>query len=251
MHQAIVDGVTQAVLDQGFLTKAQIKETWAIREEDYKELQSRVLAGNTAIEKGPKGVGGLKSKKRMGKCPDDAIGDSLLLRTNWEAATVARLGDLLSLGVLEDLLGPLVQTLWSVRQAETGRNRRGTKRELAAALVIQHGVDLFCDCKIRKSVAKAAGVSAPANWHPGKPAAINFVVDSRFPRELAGIPAEDSLPDCEYLVGRFRLPQLLEFQEEVKGKLDQTLREPGSVPWSRCPPGRERRASPSRRSATG
>jgi hypothetical protein len=227
MNEAIVNAVTQAVLDQGALTKAQIQETWGIEEDDFIELQRRVQANDPCIRKGPRGVGGLRAKKRMGKRPAEAGGDSLLLRTSWEEETVARLSELLPHGVLEDLLGPLLQTVRRARQAEIGSDRRGTKRELAAALVLQHGVDLFCDRDIRRAVARAARVSGPASWHPGKPAAIKFVTDSRFPRELAGIPSEDSLPDFEYLEGRYQLPPLLGFQDEVKNELDRTLRNPG------------------------
>ena len=111
--------------------------------------------------------------------------------------------------------------------AETGTDRRGTKRELAAALVLQHGIDLFCDRGIRQAVSKAIHVVAPDKWHPGKAAAIKFVLEARFPRELAGIPTENSLPDFEYLEGRFLLLGLLEFQKEVMEELGGILKSPG------------------------
>ena len=79
----------------------------------------------------------------MGKCPAETSGTTLLLRTSWEEEAVARLSELLSHGKLEDLLGPLLQPLRRARQVKTGTDRRGTRRELAAALVLQHGVDLF------------------------------------------------------------------------------------------------------------
>jgi DNA repair protein RadD len=227
MTDTIVDGVIQAVLDQGILTKAQIQETWGIGEEDYKELRNRVLARQPAIRKGPPGVGGLKVGKHPGKHRVEVGGNPLLVRTDWEQGAVARLSELLSRGVLEDLLGPLLQSLRHARLAESGSARRSTKQELAAALLLNHGVDLFFDRDIRRAVAKATRVSAPSRWYPGKRAAIRFVSDAGFPRELAGIPAEDASPDHEYFDGRSGLPPLLDFQSEVKDELDRTLRSPG------------------------
>src|SRR5262249_24439792 len=126
------------------------------------------------------------------------------------------------------LLGDLLQTVRQVRKEQTGTDRRGTKRELAAALVLQHGVDLFCEKEIREAVAKAVDVEAPANWHPGKDAAVRFVLHADVPREFDGIPTPRGLPDYEYLEGRFSLQGLLPFQEEVKRGLDETLRTPGA-----------------------
>ncbi len=225
--QEVIEAVSQAVLEQGSLTKAQIEETWDIDEESYKELQRRVLATDTSIEKGPQRVGGFTTKKRGGKFPAEGEGDSLLLRSEWEKKTVARMSELLKHSELENMLGTLLQTLRRVRIEETGMDRRGTKLELATALVLQHGIDLFYDREIRRTVAKAVGIDAPDKWHPGKAAAIKFVLNAGFPDELAGIPTEDSLPDFEYLEGRFRLKTLWDFQTEVKEELDRTLKTPG------------------------
>ena len=90
----------------------------------------------------------------------------------------------------------------------TGEDRRGTKRELAAALIIAHGVDLFRHRGIRSLVAKRTDVAFPNRWHPGKGAALEFVRDVRFPPELTGIPAEDTPVDFEYLEGRVDLKPL-------------------------------------------
>jgi superfamily II DNA or RNA helicase len=128
---------------------------------------------------------------------------------------------------LEDLLGSLLQTVRQVRKSETGADRRGTKTELATALVLQHGIDLFCAGDIREAVARATGVGCPKRWHPGKTGAVEFVVATGFPQELAGIPTADSLPDYEFLEGRFSLQPLLDFQVEVKEKLYGILKQPG------------------------
>ena len=70
-------------------------------------------------------------------------------------------------------------------------------------------------------------MECPKRWHPGKDTAINFVIQTGFPRDMAGIPTPDVLPDYEYLEGRFRLRQLRDFQKEVKDALLERLRTPG------------------------
>ncbi len=219
--------VVSAILEQGEITKDQILETWGIAEEDYKELQKQVLKGNQSIEKGSRHSGGFVVKKRKGRLPEESTTEVLLLRTDWEKTAVARLAELLQHGKLEDLLGTLLQTVRQVRLAETGVDRRGQKSELATALVLQRGIDLFCETDIREAVGKSASVPAPSRWHPGKPAAIDFVANTGFPRELAGLPTEEGLPDFEYLEGRFRLRPLEPFQCEVKEELSHTLQDAG------------------------
>ena len=81
--------------------------------------------------------------------------------------------------------------------------------------------------QIREAVAAATGVRCVKAWHPGKPAAIEFVSKAGFPRELAGVPTPDRPPDYEYLEGRFKLKELERFQTEVKQRLDATINRPG------------------------
>ena len=223
----IVDGIVQAVHDQGRLTKAQVLDSYGILEEEYKDLQSQVLGKDGLIEKGPRKIGGFVVRKRKGRLPDDSVGDTLLLREEWEKQAVGRLAELLQHAELEELLGTVLQTIRQVRKEETGEDRRGTKPELATALLIRHGIDLFVDTGIRQHIAKASGVKCPEKWHPGKTAALTFIVETGFPRELAGLPTPEGLPDYEYLEGRFELRGLWDFQKEVKASLHDTLRKPG------------------------
>ena len=227
IDKQLVEDVMGVLLEQGELTKSQILETWEVSEDDYKELQKCILRKDQSIEKGPQRVGGFVVRKRKGRFPDDDAGEDFLLRTEWERQAVMRLSEVLQHSELEDMLGSLLQTVRQVRKEQTGIDRRGTKSELATALVLQHGIDLFCESGIRQAVAKAIGVKYPERWHPGKDAAGRFVADAGFPRELAGIPTADSLPDYEFLEGKFRLQVLWDFQKEVKEALDRTLQQPG------------------------
>ena len=108
----------------------------------------------------------------------------------------------------------------------TGEDRRGTKQELAAALVIQHGRDLFRDADVRRAVARACGVDAPRRWHPGKGAAHDFVEAVRFPVAFAGLPAPETPVDFEYLEGRTDLSPLRDFQMEVQHQMLAVLKKP-------------------------
>jgi len=217
--------IARAVLDTGALTKEEILEAWGLGEEEYRELQ-QALTAYPEIEPGPPGTGGFEARRRRGRFPEEAAAGPILLRADWEARTVDRLAELLQHAELEDLLGHLLYTLRQARRESEGVDRRGTKRELAIALVLQHGVDLFGDPRVREAVEHATGVPAPRRWHPGKPAAGEFVARADFPPELAGVPAAEAPPDVEYLEGRFRLRPLQPFQREVQRGVLETLQEP-------------------------
>ena len=222
---SILSEVARAVLDTGGLVKDEILEAWGLGEEEYRELQRR-LAQHPEIEAGPQGTGGFQARRRRGRLPDEEAGSPILLRADWEAGAVERLTELLQHSDLEELLGYLLYTLRQARKESEGVDRRGTKRELASALVLQHGVDLFGDPRVREAVGRTAGVPWPRRWYPGKPSANEFVTASRFPPELAGVPAPESPPDLEYLEGRLRLQPLQPFQREVQRGVLETLQEP-------------------------
>jgi DNA repair protein RadD len=217
--------IVSAVQDQGALSKAEVMEAWGLGEEEYREIQAR-LSRDPDIEPGAPGTGGFTARHRRGRFPEESAGSPLLLREGWERHAVERLVDLLPHAVLEDLLADLLYTLRQVRQRTEGADRRGTKRELATALVLQHGIDLFGAVPVREAVARAAGVPFPKRWHPGKSSASEFVLAAEFPGELAGIPAPEAPPDVEYLEGRLRLKPLEPFQREVQRGLLETLQEP-------------------------
>ena len=113
---------------------------------------------------------------------------------------------------LEKLLGRLVYTVRTSRAAVTGEDRRGTKQELATALVLQHGIDLLANEPIRAPVGKACKINAPQRWHPGGRTATEFVAKAGLPSLLAGLPRDDAAPPYEYLEGRFILRPLEDFQ---------------------------------------
>jgi DNA repair protein RadD len=145
------------------------------------------------------------------------------LAKGWERAAAERLTALLSHKELEELLGDLLYSVRQARARETGKDRRGRKDELAAALLIQHGIDLFRNGEIRELVGRKCKVDVPGRWHPGKWAAERFVEKVEFPPECAGIPSEESLPDFEYLEGRVDLRELQDFQREVQAGMRQVL----------------------------
>ncbi len=219
--------ITQAIIERGALSKVEIQRLWGIDEDDYLDLQ-RELAGVRVLQPGPRGRGGYEARyARPPKRPDESAAVAAFEHA-WQNLGVARLAELLSHAQLEKLLGDLVYTVRRARQQMTGEDRRGNKRELASALIIQHGVDLLRDAGIRRTIGRASGTTAPRRWHPGKGSALEFAAAAGFPAEFAGIPSPETPPDFEYLEGRFDLQPLQDFQQEVQGEVLKVLRRPGA-----------------------
>jgi DNA repair protein RadD len=225
LERGVVQEVLDTLVERGHLSKADIIESWGLTEEGYARLQECVLA-NRWIHKGPKRTGGFIVQEERERAAQKSADEKLLLRTEWEKQSVERLAQLLTGQQLGALLGGLRFAVRNLRKRETGVDS-STKAGLATALILQHGVDLFCEPTIRGRVAAACRVRYPKRWHPGKGAAVEFVAQTGFPRDLAGVPTPESLPDHEYLEGRFDLRPLERFQREVKEQLDRVLQSPG------------------------
>jgi DNA repair protein RadD len=225
LDRSIAREVSEIVFERGHLSKSDIVEIYRLTEDEYAELQQQILA-DRSIRKGPKKSGGFVLQEERQRIPEKSSNESPLLTTQWERETVERLTRLLTRDILRTLLGDLERAVRHLRNREIGIDDT-TKVDLAAALVIQHGIDLFREPAIRKRIGAACRVSPPERWHPGKGAAVEFVAQTEFPRELAGIPTPDSLPDYEYLEGRFDLGALEDFQKDVKKQLDCVLESRG------------------------
>lgn len=224
MEREVVEQVVEAVLSRGQLSKEEVVTGWGISDEQYRELKKEVLKDRWIIT-GPRRRGGFERRRDRDSVESDESPPTIAHLATWEAVTAARLAELLTHRQLEDLLGPLASTLRQVRLRESGKDRRGTSVELAEALVLQNGNDLFCNLAIRERVGKACGVQAPGRWHAGKSGAQHFVRETSFPLELAGIPSPDRPPSHEYLEGRVDLKPLIAFQKEVQRGLLERLQQ--------------------------
>jgi hypothetical protein len=137
--------IIQMVLDRGRLTKDDILQLWALSEEDYAALKA-ALDGEKLIEPGPRRTGGFIARfNRKPAAVADAEIPEPTFKAEYERTASARLVDLLTHAELEELLGALVYTIRRARTRQTGLDRRGSKPELAAALLTKHGIDLFAD----------------------------------------------------------------------------------------------------------
>jgi superfamily II DNA or RNA helicase len=212
--------IKNVLLSLGELSKADILKLWGLGDAEYAALKL-ALQGERLLEPGPKGSGGFVVRVRRRALPPEEEGASAFtLQSAWERTGVERLAGLFSHAELEKLLGDLVYTVRRARTQMTGEDRRGTKHELAAALIIQHSIDLLANSEIRAAVARKAGAPHVQSWHPGKGSARRFVEVAGFPAEFAGIPSAEMAPDFEYLEGRVDLSPLQDFQLEVqKGML--------------------------------
>ena len=222
----LVEQIADSVLESGRLSKEAICTAWDLSDEQYDQVR-RSLAHDARVGRSGSRRGGLAARKRKGALPEDSEGDQPLLTSSWEAATVERLTAIFLHRDLEELLGDLLFTLRQVRKHETNRDRRGTKRELATALVLQHGIDLLADHKLKNAIGAACGVKPPGRWHPGKAAAIQFVRDVDLPSELAGVPVPSRPPHSEWIRGLTRIKPLEDFQKEIQRKLLVRFASPG------------------------
>ena len=223
----IIEEILASVCERGSLSKEEIVSTWPMDDEEYAFLRDKLLRRPGIVTGGRKRGGFRLQRERRGRLPAEDSGADIALTSEWETRAVSRLCDLLRHSQLEDLLGNLLHTIREVRKHQTGQDRRGTKQELAAALVIKHGTGLLADPRVRGTVAHAARVDFPKRWHPGKPAALQFIQDAEFPAELAGVPTNEVRQDFELLEGRLELKPLRPFQQEVHRKLLSRLVRPG------------------------
>lgn len=219
--------VISVILGRGAMSKTEMLNMWPLSNDQYVQIKER-LSREKLLEPGPKGTGGFRARfARRARLAEEKEESSQLFGTSWENAAVERLRDLLSHDELETLLGNLIYTVRKARIEMTGEDRRGTKSELAAALAIQHSIDLFCNAEIRKLISKKCRVQFPKRWHPGKGTALLFAKQTGFPEEFAGLPSDELRPDFEYLEGRIDLRPLQPFQREVQDKLIEVLRKAG------------------------
>ena len=213
IDRRLVADVEAAVLEQGSLSKDDILLGWELGEDQYPELR-RALTARDTVEPGPQRTGGFRAKEQRGRLPDEK-GDHLL-RESWENDVVQKLIEWFQHKELEELLGELAYTVRQSRVARGEEDRRGTKSELATALVVQHGIDLLANADVRQAISRVAHVPAPDKWHPGKSAALQFVQALGLPQALSGLPADEPAPSHEFLEGRFTLSPLEDFQDEVR-----------------------------------
>jgi DNA repair protein RadD len=227
LDTATVTEIERVIIDRGLLVKDDIEATWTATQDAqvYAALKATLLSRRKVDAGSPKNGGFVAKRARIAAQADEA--GQTLLREQWEEDVVARLCDLLSHQEIEKLLGDLAYTVRQSRIARGEADRRGSKPELATALVIQHGIDLFADKDIRDIVGKKCGIAAPGRWHPGKSAALDFVQKVLMPSELGGLAREETPPSFEFLQGRFSLRPLEDFQREVSDKLRLGLTEPG------------------------
>ena len=223
-----IHDITNVILDRGYLSKNDVLELWSLDEDQYSDLRRRYEA-HRLVEPGQGKQGGFVA--RYGKRPArgvEAETSAPAFKTEYERIAADRLVELLNYQELEGLLGRLVYVIRRARQLKTKVDRRGTKQELAAAVLTKYGVDLFADRDARELIAKRAKVVFPKRWHAGKERALEFTRAVQFPVEFAGLPADEPAEDFEFLEGRVDLKALQDFQEEVQRKLQRVLHKPSS-----------------------
>jgi len=223
LNDSLLQEIEDSILSQGELSKQDILDTWELEDAEYQEVR-KALLHRGAVTSGPKRTGGLAAKRKRDHAPSAEEATRPLLTEKWEVEVVTYLMYLFQHADLEKLLGSLVYTVRTSRTAMTGEDRRGTKQELATALVLQHGIDLLSNEQIRIAVGKACKIKVPQRWHPGGRTATEFVAKAGLPSLLAGLPRDDMAPPSEYLEGRFTLRPLEDFQREVSAAMTAVIK---------------------------
>src|SRR4030067_3636487 len=121
--------------------KNEILLTYGISEEHYSALKDEVLSRFRDLEAGPHKMGGFQLKARRYKETTEDEGFNAGPQIAWEVETVKILSQRVQYNHQDEMLGPLKGALRAYRQEIYGEDRRGSKEELAHALMAALGQD--------------------------------------------------------------------------------------------------------------
>lgn len=143
--------------------------------------------------------------------------------SDWQGKTRKRLDELLSERDLRKLLGRELQHLFRSILRRVYKIENISKDDMIKALIFIYGKDLFINKEIgqkfREIIARRLKIYSPKRFIPGKNCAIKFVTDGGFPVELAGEPSSKGRDPFIVLDGQLRLPDLKDFQKEIKEQI--------------------------------
>src|SRR5690606_36445775 len=129
---------------RGVVTRDEIDLLFNPTAEEYELLRARLRS--RGVRQRASRSGGFVLGDAASDSSSSDTSDYAATLTDDERATVDRLVDLLRAPILAELVGDeLRRTLRSVRRIQTGEDRPLRHCELAVALVIKHGTQLFAD----------------------------------------------------------------------------------------------------------
>ena len=219
LDDELVEQAFQMLLDLGELSLDDLRALCGNSAEQTQALQE-ALAKRSRVSLGPRRVGGVVYNAAQPGVP--AAGGRIRL-LDWQQEAATLLSALLSHGKLAELVGELDMTLRRLFERREGKERRGTKDELAAALVIKHDRDLLAVADLREALAKAMGIEAPKRWVRGCDAAHRFCERAGFPLRFAGDRATDVPDEVELLSGPPSIRKLESYQLELTNKVVANL----------------------------
>lgn len=218
----IADQVASATKERGEAGRRWICENWQLGSGDYRRLAEFIRDPEIESIRG-----GRRGGFRLRTVAQEQADPPSLPIQSWQAGAVDLIAECLTHQQIEGLIGgSLLYTIRKAREIRTGEDRRGSKRELASALVLKHGCDLLARAAVRGALASACGLAAPRKWHAGGPSAFELVSEIGLPPEFAGV-RPPRLEPFEYFEARDPLPGLSDFQEEVAADLRGILDTPG------------------------
>lgn len=215
-------------------------QRFGLTDPDYDRLK-RQLSSNPDFEaRGGRAGGGFRClvTGQIGSDTDPHGTVSRLLSDEQERLAALRIAEIFNAKQLRDILKPrLVNALRSYKRHALSRDTVPTKAEVAAALIIENGTELFRNKEIRDAVARHLGIKPIERWHAGHRSAVHFVEEAGFPPAFSGVLNGERPKLLKFLPEKRRYPALEQFQRNAKNKLLNVAQEQGSRVLLQLPTG--------------
>jgi len=222
------------------VSRDELVKRFDLTNSDYVRLQ-RQLSSNPDIDtRGGRAGGGFRClvTTDIGTDPDPQSTIRRLLADEQEQIAALRIAEIFNAKQLREILKPrLVNALRSYKRHVFGRDTVPTKAEVAAALIIENGTELFRPPEIRNAVAKHLRIKTIDRWHPGRRSAIRFVEQAEFPASFAGSTSGERPKILRYFPEKQKTPALEAFQRNAKTKLLTVAQEQGKRVLLQLPTG--------------
>jgi superfamily II DNA or RNA helicase len=145
---------------------------------------------------------------------------STLLSDEQEQEAALRIAEMFNATQLRNILKPrLVNALRSYKRHTLGRDTNPTKVEVAAALIIENGTELFRNKEIRDAIAKHLRIKPIDRWHAGHRSSVHFVEQAGFPSVFSGAINGERPKMITFLKEKRKTPALEAFQRNAKNRL--------------------------------
>lgn len=235
-----IDDIREYIKSNVQVSRDALVSRFRLSDSDYLRL-SKVLRDDKRFDTvGGRGGGGFRYVQGARLANDTDVHGTInrLLSDEDERLAAHRITEIFDVKQLREILSQrLVNALRSYKRHEFGKDTEPTKAEVAAALVIEKGTELFRDKKIRDLVAKRLSIQPIEKWHAGHRSAVHFVKQVGSPDIFRGEMNSERAPVLKFLPEKRRYPALEAFQRNARNKLLGVIQEQGSRVLLQLPTG--------------